>query len=126
MPESKGNVTGSRDPQAVPYGRWDSFPAEPFPTYDGTKSIIYRSEDGKVVVGMLREKGKDTLVWPVNEFLFVTQGSIMIEVHGGETYTLNKGDLMVMLKGQTITFECSDDFANVAVFMDPEERVTLV
>lgn len=94
--------------------------------YAGTKSIIYRSTDGKVVVGMLREKGKDTLVWPVDEFLFVTQGTIHIEVHGGETFTLGKGDLMVMKKGQTITFECSEDFANVAVFMDLEDKVTLV
>jgi uncharacterized cupin superfamily protein len=126
MPESKGNLTGTRDPKAVPHGAWDSFPEEPFPTYSGTKSIIYRSEDGKTVVGMLREKGKDTLKWPVDEFLFVTQGTIKIEVHGGETYTLAKGDVMVMLKGQVITFECSDDFANVAVFMDSEEKVTLV
>ncbi|EWZ29861.1 hypothetical protein IWW34DRAFT_788414 [Fusarium oxysporum f. sp. albedinis] len=126
MPASKGNLTGTSDPQAVPHGRWDSFPEEPFPLYAGTKSIIYRSEDGKVVVGMLREKGGDTLVWPVDEFLFVTEGSIKMEVHGGESFVLGKGDVMVMKKGQTITFECSDDFANVAVFMDSQEKVTLV
>ncbi|KAH7159428.1 hypothetical protein B0J13DRAFT_518893 [Dactylonectria estremocensis] len=126
MPASQGNVTGSLDPKDVPHGHWDSFPEEPFPTYDGTKSIIYRSEDGKVVVGMLREKGKDTLVWPVDEFLYVTEGSIKMEVHGGETFTLGKGDVMVMRKGQTITFECSDDFANIAVFIDLEEKVSLV
>ncbi|KAF5236584.1 hypothetical protein FANTH_11195 [Fusarium anthophilum] len=126
MPPSKGNYTGTSNPQAVPYGRWDSFPEEPFPLYAGTKSIIYRSEDGKVVVGMLREKGGDTLVWPVDEFLFVTEGSIKMDVHGGESFVLNKGDVMVMKKGQTIKFECSDDFANVAVFMDAQEKVTLV
>lgn len=126
MPPSKGNITGSADPQAVPHGHWDSFPEEPFPTYDGTKSIIYRSTDGKVVVGMLREKGRDTLVWPVDEFLYVTQGTINIEVHGGESFILGKGDVMVMRKGQTITFECSDDFANVAVFLDLEDGVKLV
>ncbi|PKY02466.1 hypothetical protein P168DRAFT_328518 [Aspergillus campestris IBT 28561] len=126
MPRNQGNETGSADPSAIPYGAWDSFPSQPFPMYSGTKSIIYRSADGKVAVGMLREKGKDTLVWPVDEFLFVTQGTIHIQVHGGDTFTLAKGDLMVMRKGQTITFECSEDFANVAVFMDLEDRVTLV
>ncbi|KXG49768.1 protein of unknown function DUF861, cupin-3 [Penicillium griseofulvum] len=126
MPCGQGNDTGSSEPNTVPYGSWESFPEQPFPMYAGTKSIIYRSADGKVVVGMLREKGKDTLVWPVDEFLFVTQGTIHIEVHGGESFTLGKGDLMVMKKGQTITFDCSEDFANVAVFMDLEDKVTLV
>ncbi|KAM6508280.1 hypothetical protein FALCPG4_018154 [Fusarium falciforme] len=126
MPASQGNLTGTPDPEAVPHGHWDSFPEEPFPLYAGTKSIIYRSEDGKVVVGMLREKGKDTLVWPVDEFLFVTEDSIKVQVHGGEEFTLGKGDVMVMKKGRTITFECSDDFANVAVFIDLQEKVSLV
>lgn len=117
---------GISDPASVPYGHWDSFPTAPFPLYSGTKSIIYRSADGKVVVGMLREKGKDTLVWPVDEFLFVTEGWIKMDIQGGEKFTLNKGDLMVMKKGQTITFECSEDFANVAVFMDLEHKVDLV
>ena len=65
---------------------------------------------------MLREKGRNTLVWPVDEFLYVTQGTVGVEVHGGESSTLSVGDVMVMRKGQTITFECSEDFANVAVF----------
>lgn len=126
MPASQGNTTGTFDPQAVPHGHWDSFAEEPFPLYEGTKSIIYRSKDGKVVVGMLREKGKDTLVWPVDEFLYVTEGSIKIDVKDGEKFTLHKGDVMVMQKGQTITFECSEDFANVAVFIDMQEKVELV
>ncbi|RJE22481.1 hypothetical protein PHISCL_05167 [Aspergillus sclerotialis] len=126
MPAGQGNLTGSSDPRAVPHGHWDSFPSEPFPTYSGTKSIIYRSEDGRVVFGMLREKGKDTLVWPVDEFLVVTEGWIKMDVHDGESFILKKGDVMVMKKGQVITFECSDDFANVTVFLDFEERVSLV
>ncbi|KAF9893330.1 hypothetical protein FE257_011762 [Aspergillus nanangensis] len=126
MPLSQGNESGTSDPAAIPYGAWDSFPEKPFPTYSGTKSIIYRSADSRVVVGMLREKGTDTLVWPVDEFLFVTQGTIKMNIHGGEKFTLSKGDVMVMKKGQTITFECSDGFANVAVFIDLEDKVTLV
>lgn len=126
MPASQGNTTGTFDPQSVPHGHWDSFPEEPFPLYGGTKSIIYRFKDGKVVVGMLREKGKDTLVWPVDEFLYVTEGWIKIDVKDGEKFALHKGDVMVMQKGQTITFECSDDFANVAVFIDMHEKVELV
>ncbi|KFA53773.1 hypothetical protein S40293_01719 [Stachybotrys chartarum IBT 40293] len=80
---------------------------------------------GRVVVGMLREKGKDTLVWPVDEFLF-TGGSIKIDIHGGENFTLSKANLMVMRMGQTIPFECSDNFAKVAVLLDGEDKVTLV
>ncbi|KAF3392629.1 hypothetical protein F1880_008914 [Penicillium rolfsii] len=126
MPLSQGNETGTSEPAAVPYGPWDSFPEQPFPLYAGSKSIIYRSADRKVVVGMLREKGTDTLVWPVDEFLFVTQGIIDINIHGGQHFTLGKGDVMVMKKGQKITFTCSDNFANVAVFIDMEGEVTLV
>ena len=39
---------------------------------------------------------------------------------------LGKGDIMVIKKGQMITFECSDDFANVAVFIGLKDKVTLV
>ncbi|VUC30511.1 unnamed protein product [Clonostachys rosea] len=126
MPAGKGNDTGSYDPQDVPHGHWDSFPKEPFPMYDGTKSIMYRSKDWKVVFGMLREVGKDTLVWPVDECLFVTNGWIKIDVDGGEKFTLNEGEVMVMQKSQKITFECSPDFANVAVSIDQEKPVELV
>lgn len=45
---------------------------------------------------MSREKGKDTLIWPVDEFLFVTEGTIKIEVHDGETFRLGQEDIMVM------------------------------
>ncbi|KAI8685241.1 Cupin-3 domain-containing protein [Fusarium keratoplasticum] len=123
MPASEGNATGSSDPRHVPYGHWDSFSPDPFPEYSGTKSIVYRSGDGKVVVGMLREKGTDTLVWPCDEFLIVTDGWIKVDVKGGDNFILNKGDMMVMQKGQNITFECSDDFANVAVFIDIEGSI---
>ncbi|CAH0021063.1 unnamed protein product [Clonostachys rhizophaga] len=76
MPASQGNHTGSSGPKAVPHGAWDFFPSEPFPLYDSTKSVIYLSEYGKTIIGMLREKRKDTLVCPVDEFLFVTQLSL--------------------------------------------------
>jgi uncharacterized cupin superfamily protein len=124
MPSGQGNLTGDIDPGAIPHGHWASFPSEPFPMYDGTKSIIYCSKDRRIVVGMLREKGKDTLVWPVDEFLYVTQGWIKIDVEGGEKFTLHRDDVMVMQKGQVITFECSEDFANVAVFIDMEGKGT--
>jgi ethanolamine utilization protein EutQ (cupin superfamily) len=62
----------------------------------------------------------------VDECLYVTEGWIKIDIHNGESYILNKGDVMVMQKGQRITFECSDDFANIAVFIDMEKRVELV
>ncbi|KFA80084.1 hypothetical protein S40288_08208 [Stachybotrys chartarum IBT 40288] len=119
--EDRADFKGEKNCQL----KHDSFPSEPFPLYDDTKFVVYRSEDGRVVMGMLREKGKDTLVWPVDEFLF-TGGSIKIDIHGGENFTLSKANLMVMRMGQTIPFECSDNFTKVAVLLDGEDKVTLV
>jgi uncharacterized cupin superfamily protein len=93
--------------------------------YDGTKSVFYRSKDNKIAIGAIREKGADTMTWPEDEFLFVTAGWIKFQVHGGDSFTLEKGDVMMLRKGQTFSFEMSDDFANVAVFMS-DEGVTIV
>lgn len=125
MAPSVPNATGSDAPDKVPYGAWDSFPWAPFPMYNGTKSVYYRSKDNKVAIGAIREIGKDTLTWPEDEFLFVTEGWIKFTVHGGDSFTLNKGDVLVLKKGQTFSFEMSDDFANVAVFMS-ETGVSIV
>lgn len=125
MPASTPNSNGSEDPAHVPHGAWDSFPWEPFPAYNGTKSIFYRSADNSVAVGAIREIGVGHMTWPEDEFLFVTKGWIKFEVKDGEKFTLKPGDVMFLKKGQTFDFEMSDDFANVAVFLS-NEGVTIV
>lgn len=125
MAPSTPNINGSEDPSHIPHGAWDSFPWEQFPMYNGTKSVYYRSKDGKVAIGAIREIGTDTMTWPEDEFLFVTEGWIKWKVHGGDSFTMNKGDVMVLRKGQTFTFEMSDDFANIAVFMS-DTKVSIV
>ncbi|KAK2796752.1 hypothetical protein FQN50_009433 [Emmonsiellopsis sp. PD_5] len=125
MVESKPNPTGDSNPQHVPHGNWDSFPWEPFPAYAGTKSNIFRSADGRVVAGAYRESGVATLTYPCDEFFIVTDGWIKLAIHGGDTFTMNKGDFIYIQKGQTIDFEFGPNFANAAVFINHDEKVTL-
>lgn len=125
MPISTPNSTGSADPKDVPYGPWESFPWAPFPEYAGSKSVFYRSPDGKIVAGAAKETGTATLTYPCDEFFYVTEGWIKLTVHGGETFTLQKGECVYLRKGQTVDFVFSDGFANVAIFID-SEKVTLV
>ena len=125
MPPSQSNTDGLTDPTRVPYGNCESFPTEPFPEYEGSKAIIYRSADGKIVAGNFKESGKSILTYPCDEFFFVTNGWVRLSVHGGEIFTLRKGDVCYFCKGTTIDIECGDDYSNVAVFVD-NEKVTLV
>ncbi|KAH6669626.1 hypothetical protein F5X68DRAFT_278958 [Plectosphaerella plurivora] len=125
MPESKPNTSGSKSPADTPYGTWDSFPWQPFPEYAGSKSVLYRSTDGKVVAGAAKETGTATLTYPRDEFFYVTEGWIKLAIHGGDTITLNKGQFIYLTKGTTVDFEFGPDFANVAVFID-DKPVTLI
>ena len=125
MPPSQPNASGSSAPADTPYGNWDSFPWEEFPEYAGSKSLIYRSKDGTVVAGAARESGKATLTYPCHEFFYVTDGSVKLSIHHGETFTLKKGDHIFLHKGTTVDFEFGEDFANVACFIDTE-KVTLI
>lgn len=93
--------------------------------YQGTKSLFYRSKDGKVAIGAIHEIGGDTMTWPEDEFLCVTEGWIKFQVKGGDSFILEKGGVALLKKGQTFTFQMSDDFANVAVFMS-EDKVTII
>ncbi|KFA53858.1 hypothetical protein S40293_01726 [Stachybotrys chartarum IBT 40293] len=109
------------------HGAWDSFEWTPFPEYGGQRSIVYRSEDGKIVAGAAHEKGKATLVYPWDEFFFVTQGSIVCDVEGGDTSTAKKGDVVYFKRGTKVNFEFSQDFYNIAVFISTDgEKVSLV
>lgn len=125
MPPSKPNSEGSSDPSKTPYGKWNSFPWEPFPEYAGSKSVLFRSADGKIVAGAAKETGTATLTYPCDEFFYVTEGWIELSIHGGETFTLNKGDFIYLRKGTTVDFVFGEDFANVAVFID-SEKITLI
>jgi uncharacterized cupin superfamily protein len=125
MPPSIPNLTGNPDPAATPYGNHTSFPWVPMPDWGGSKSVIYRSADGKVVAAAAKESGANTLTYPCDEFFYVTAGWIKLAVHGGETFTLHTGDSVYLKKGTTVDFEFGPGFTNVAVFID-DERITLM
>lgn len=125
MPPSLPNSSGSGDPAKTPYGNWASFPWEDFPEYAGSKSVLFRSEDGRIVAGAAKETGTATLTYPCDEFFYVTHGWIKLAIHGGETFTLKEGDFIYLKKGTCVDFEFGEGFANVAVFIDTE-RITLI
>ncbi|KOS40473.1 hypothetical protein ACN38_g8659 [Penicillium nordicum] len=119
------NTTGSESPVDVPYGPYTSFPWEPLPEYGGEKSVMYRSADGKVVAAAAKETGTATLTYPCDEFFYVTDGWVKLNVHGGDHFVLNKGEFVYLKKGTTVDFTFGPGFTNVAVFMD-NEPVTLL
>ncbi|KAJ5951684.1 uncharacterized protein N7479_010097 [Penicillium vulpinum] len=125
MPKSQSNLTGSDKPNTVAYGKWDSFSWEPFPEWEGTKAIMFRSSDGKRVAGAFRESATASMTYTCDEFTYVTAGWIKAHVHGGDTFTLKVGDCVYFTKGQTVDFECSKDYANVSAFFGTEP-VTIV
>ncbi|KAL3480899.1 hypothetical protein BJX99DRAFT_254226 [Aspergillus californicus] len=125
MPPSIPNLTGSSSPSQIPHGLYTSFPWEPLPEYGGSKSVIFRSDDGKIVAAAAKETGTATLTYPCDEFFYVTDGWITLEIHGGDTFTMNKGDFVYLKKGTTVDFTFGPGFTNVAVFIDTE-RVTLL
>ena len=125
MPISEANTKGSTAPQDVPYGPWNSFKWEAFPEFGGSKSTIFRSADGKILAAAAKETGEATLKYPYDEFFFVTEGWIKLSIHGGETFTLRKGEVVYLSKGTTVDFVFSDDFANIAFFLN-DERITML
>ncbi|KAM5383709.1 hypothetical protein ACJZ2D_001698 [Fusarium nematophilum] len=91
MPPTTLNTKGSASPEDVPHGTWDFFPWEPFPEYAGSKSVLYRSADRRVVAGATRESGTGTLTYPCDEFFYVIEGWARLVVHGREMFTLDRG-----------------------------------
>lgn len=126
MPASVPNPTGSKDPAKTPYGPHTSFPKVDFPEYGGHKSIIYRSADGKIAAGTASESGTGSLTYPCDEFFFVTKGWTDVKIDGGESFRLNTGDVIYITKGTKCDFVFGPDFTNAAVFIDMDEKVTLV
>ncbi|KAM5346167.1 hypothetical protein ACJ41O_009172 [Fusarium nematophilum] len=90
MPPTTLNTKGSASPEDVPHGTWDFFPWEPFPEYAGSKSVLYRSADRRVVAGATRESGTGTLTYPCDEFFYVIEGWARLVVHGREMFTLDR------------------------------------
>ncbi|KAJ5724808.1 hypothetical protein N7493_006536 [Penicillium malachiteum] len=104
----------------VPYGNYDSFPKIPFPEWNGSKSVMYRSADGKRVAGTFRETESAKMTYPCDEFTYVKAGWVKAEVEGGDTFTLYEGDCVYFTKGTTVTFSSSEDYCNVSCFFAHE------
>ena len=125
MPKCTPNSTGSLEPQSVPHGNWHSFPWVDFPEWKGSKSVMFRSADGKRIAGAFRETAAATLTYPCDEFTYVVAGWVKCHVHGGETFTLKAGDCVYFSKGQTVDFESSDDYTNISSFWG-DEKIDLI
>ena len=105
----------------VPHGPLSSFKWVELPEFGGREAIIYRSADGKRVAAAFEESGKATFTYPFDEFLVVTSGTARIQVHGGETLELKKGDVAYLREGTSVDFEFSHDFADVTCLMADHE-----
>ena len=123
MPASVPNETDADMPLKTPHGHYDSFPSTPYPEFGGSKSVIYRSADGTRVAGVAHETGTCTLTYPCDEFFYVAKGWCEIHIHGGEDVKLVEGGCIYIQKGTTVDVNMSDDFTNVAVFID-DKRIT--
>jgi len=117
-----GTAYGQGKVQAhIPYGPLSSFKWVDLPEFGGREAIIYRSPDGKRVAAAFEESGKATFTYPFDEFLVVTSGTATINVHGGETIELRKGDVAYLREGTSVDFEFSDDFSDIACLMADHE-----
>lgn len=110
----------SAAPKNVPYGNYDSFPKKDFPEWKGSKSVMYRSADGKRVAGTFCESESATMTYPCDEFTYVKKGWVKAEIQGGDTFTLHEGDCVYFTKGITVTFSSSEDYCNVSCFFAHE------
>lgn len=124
MPRNVPDESGSDSVLTTAYGHHDAFPSTPYPEYGGSKSVIYRSADGTRVAGVAHESGKCTLTYPCDEFFYVVKGWCQMRIHGGdEDFKLAEGDCIYLKKGTTVDVDMSEDFTNVAVFVD-DKRIT--
>jgi len=91
--------------------------------FGGSEAIIYRSADGRRVAAAFHESGDASFTYPFDEFLVVTSGSAIVAVHGGDTFTLNRGDVAYFLEGTRVDFKFSKDFSDItALTADHEVR----
>lgn len=90
---------------------------EPLPEFGGAQAILYRSPDGTRIAGSFRESGAHTVTLTYDEFLFVVAGAVTVTVNGGTRRELGVGDALYLRQGQTVGFEMTDDFQDVAVLI---------
>ena len=93
---------------------------EPLPQFGGAQAILYESPDGTRIAGSFRESGKHTALLTYDEFLYVISGTVAVTVNGGERQEFGVGDALYLRQGQTVDFEMSDDFQDVAVLISDE------
>lgn len=105
----------------VPRGRVEDFNWVSLPQFGGSEAIIYRSPDGKRVAAAFKESGKVTFTYSFDEFFYVTSGHIKITVHGGPTFEVKQGEVAYMREGQTVDFDFSKDFSDVAYLVSDHE-----
>lgn len=126
MPPSIPNTSGSDAPAAVPYGDWQTFPTEPYKTpWGDRKSVVFNSADGRILAGSLWAAGKGTWTWPYDQLFYVTQGTIKWQIEGGESFTLTAGGVTYLRAGTTASYEMSEDYANVVVFISDDKKVVI-
>lgn len=104
----------------VPHGAPAELEWVPLPEFGGEEAIIYRSPDGRRVAAAFREAGRATFTYPFDEFLVVTSGSVKMSVHGGETFSLHRGDVAYLRKGMVVDLEFSEGFSDVTCLMGDE------
>jgi uncharacterized cupin superfamily protein len=103
----------------TPSPRFNLYTAEfdELPDGAGWMKLLYESPDGMRKVGSFKEPGVFHEVMPFDELLFIVAGSTKISIEGGENFVLTAGDCCYFFKGQSVTFDNSDDFHDLSVFM---------
>lgn len=79
-----------------------------------SQRIFYRSADRRTLAGVFEESGKVEVTYTYTEFLVVLCGTAKCRIKGGAEFTLQAGDAAVLIPGQTIQFDLSEDFRDVA------------
>lgn len=107
-------AAAAQDPPGAPvHGALGQFHWRELKEFGGSEAIIYRSADGRRVAAAFHESGNASFTYPFDEFLVVTSGSVTVAVHGGETFTLKKGDVAYFREGTSVEFEFSKDFSDI-------------
>jgi uncharacterized cupin superfamily protein len=91
------------------------------PEFGGSKSLIYRSPDGKRVAATYRESGAYSFDCPFDEMMYVVGGTASLSVNGQEAIELKPGDMTYLCEGWTISIDMSRDFHMVACLMSDRE-----
>jgi uncharacterized cupin superfamily protein len=83
----------------------------------GVQRLLFESPDGARKAGSFKEPGHYDAVMPCDEVLYVVGGTTTVTVEGGESFVLTAGDCCYLRKGQVLSFDNSEDFHDLSVFM---------